>query len=180
MRIPVNSALIAVELTVCSKGLNQWQWTTCLLTGRVLFTDVCSRLYWPRCVNCTKVIINLVKKKINESHFLCCLLWQINVFISVMLCVSPYIHLVKFRILDCRFAISLSTNVIIGNEKMCETKYMIQSTIVGLSYTVCLETNARVPVIIVKLPQRTATGVLYKQYSIRSVSAEWQALSGYP
>jgi len=50
MRIPVNSALIAVELTVCSKGLNQWQWTTCLLTGRVLYTDVCSRLYWPRCV----------------------------------------------------------------------------------------------------------------------------------
>ena len=82
---------------------------------------------------------------------MCCLLWQINVFISVMLCVSPYIHLVKFRILDCRFAISLSTNVIIGNEKMCETKYMIQSTIVGLSYTVCLETNACMPVIIVKL-----------------------------
>ena len=60
----------------------------------------------------------------------------------------------------------------IKNEKMCVTKYMIQRTIVGLSYTVCLETNARVPVIIVKLPQRTATGVLYKQYSIRSVSAE--------
>ena len=39
----------------------------------------------------------------------------------------------------------------IGNDKMCETKYMIQSTIVGLSYTVCLETNACMPVIIVKL-----------------------------
>ena len=39
----------------------------------------------------------------------------------------------------------------IGNDKMCETKYMIQSTIVVLSYTVCLETNACMPVIIVKL-----------------------------
>ena len=63
---------------------------------------------------------------------------------------------------------------------MCVTKYMIQRTIVGLSYTVCLETNACMPVIIVKLSQRTATGVLYKQCHIRSVSAEWQALSGCP